>query len=269
MKERKLSFLKSMLLFILCTALLFAESDVIRFNLFVQDNPIDFCGLMNVQDTIRITDGTLTASCRVKDVGVTDKPGVSPLIISAELGVNINNNTPNAQGWYWFPVQYSSEDNNGDIYTLTVQIDDLPVSASFYLLSRFALPDSQYVYGAYHFQDAQGGIWDGNDYIAPLVHLINESALDEMLPEEFALHAPYPNPFNPSTTIKWDIAEAGDVKINIYDLSGRLAQTIHSGYQEAGSYKRQINMFHNPSGIYLLHMVTSSYREVKKMLLVK
>ena len=269
MKKRKLSLINGILLFIFSVTILFGASDVIRFNLFVQDNPIDFCGLMNIQDTLRITDGTVSASCLVKDLGVTDKPGASPLIISAELGVNVDNNTPNAEGWYWFPVQYSSEDINGEVYSLTLQIDDLPVSASFYLLSRFALPDSQYVYGGYHYQNAQGGIWNGNDYIAPLVHLINESALGEMLPEEFALHAPYPNPFKPSTTIKWDIAQAGDVKINIYDVTGHLAQTLHSGYQEAGSYKKVIDMSHNPSGIYLLHMVTTNYREVKKMLLVK
>ena len=45
-----------------------------------------------------------------------------------------------------------------------------------------------------------------------------------MLPAEFALHAAYPNPFNPSTTISFDLPETGKVSLNVYDLKGALLE---------------------------------------------
>ena len=59
----------------------------------------------------------------------------------------------------------------------------------------------------------------------------------KVLPAEFALHAAYPNPFNPSTTISFDLPEAGKVSLNVYDLKGALVGTLLNESKVAGTYQ--------------------------------
>jgi len=59
--------------------------------------------------------------------------------------------------------------------------------------------------------------------------------LSEPLPERFAVYAAYPNPFNPRTTIRFDLAEAGPVRVAIFDLAGRLVRTLVDENLSAGS----------------------------------
>jgi hypothetical protein len=56
-------------------------------------------------------------------------------------------------------------------------------------------------------------------------------------PTEFALSAAYPNPFNPSTTIRFDVMEEVKVKLEVYDLNGRLVSTINNKTLEPGYFQ--------------------------------
>ncbi len=76
---------------------------------------------------------------------------------------------------------------------------------------------------------------------------------------EFRLHANYPNPFNPSTAIRFDMPLAGRVKIAVYDLNGRLIRVLTDGARNAGSYSVTWDGFDSagnpvPSGIYVCRM---------------
>lgn len=246
---------------------LWGETDMISFSIIVNDNPIDHCALVDIQDSIFAEDGPVTLKCLVKDIGVTDKSGVSPLI-SAELGININNTSPYEEAWQWFPATYLSEDNSGETYSITVPVDQIPESGQFYLLSRFALPDSQWVYGAWDSNQKTGGRWDGTYFTAPLIHFILESTVAD-IPESFALHAPYPNPFNPGTTIKFDIAEQSRLYLNVFDLKGKKVRELWNGDCEAGYHSQYVDMSGFASGIYIVQMITQNYRNVHKILLVK
>jgi Secretion system C-terminal sorting domain len=258
---------KALLIICLSIAVLWGASDTISFNIVVSNNPIDHCGLADVSDSLFADNGPITFKCLVKDMGVTDNTGASSLI-SAELGINLSNNTPTDTGWVWFSASYQSEDNTGEIYAITVPVDDIPLSGQFYLLSRFALPDSQYVYGGYDLNTNTGGIWDGTNFTAPLIHFIQGSAIEDV-PYEFALHAPYPNPFNPGTRIDFDIPEDTQLDLKLYDLSGKKVQEIWSGHCSAGYYSKYIDMSNFASGIYVVQMITPAYRHIHKLLLVK
>ncbi len=59
----------------------------------------------------------------------------------------------------------------------------------------------------------------------------------KVLPAEFALHAAYPNPFNPSTTISFDLPETGKVSLNVFDLKGALVGTLLNENKVAGTYQ--------------------------------
>lgn len=259
--------IKPLLILCLSVVALWSSTAMISFNIVVNDNPIDHCALIDVQDSIWADDGPVTLQSLVKDMGVTDKSGASSLI-SAELGINLTNDSPYEDGWIWFPAVYLSENSLGDVYSITVPAEEIPESGLFYLLSRFALPDSQFVYGAYDSNRNTGGKWDGTHFTAPLIHFIRESAI-KGVPENFALHAPYPNPFNPGTRINFDIAEDTKLSLNVFDLNGKKVREIWSGQCDAGYYSKFVDMSGFASGIYIVQMLTPTYRNVHKILLVK
>jgi hypothetical protein len=93
-------------------------------------------------------------------------------------------------------------------------------------------------------------------------------------PISFSLGVNYPNPFNPSTTIEYSIAEPSFVDLSIFDASGRLVKTLISESKVADSYSvswdgRNDSGVSVSAGMYLYKIDTGSFVETKKMLLVK
>jgi hypothetical protein len=89
-------------------------------------------------------------------------------------------------------------------------------------------------------------------------------------PEKYALKLNnYPNPFNSSTTIKYHLPETGDVRLSIFDLSGRLVEELFSGRQSAGDYHYLWSGRNLPSGIYFLSLQAGNQRITQKCMLVK
>ncbi|MFQ5869889.1 MAG: T9SS type A sorting domain-containing protein, partial [Candidatus Zixiibacteriota bacterium] len=89
------------------------------------------------------------------------------------------------------------------------------------------------------------------------------------LPTVTTLHQNYPNPFNAETNISYSLAEAGNVSLKVYDISGRLVVTVFEGYQEAGGHTVAWDASGVSSGIYFYKLETSDFAEVKKMNLLK
>jgi len=91
------------------------------------------------------------------------------------------------------------------------------------------------------------------------------------VPEVFALNKNYPNPFNPSTNIKFELPNDGDVKIFIYDLKGSLIDELVNGYMEAGYYNLKWDASRKASGVYFIQMIADNgnYIKMTKMMLVK
>jgi len=102
-----------------------------------------------------------------------------------------------------------------------------------------------------------------------------ESSYDiNFMPQETSLEKNYPNPFNPSTTIPFNITQAGNVTLNVYDMSGSLVKTLASDYKEAGSYKVIWNGLNNDgqqvaSGQYILKMSAPNYSNTLQMTFIK
>ncbi|NHZ84780.1 MAG: T9SS type A sorting domain-containing protein [Planctomycetia bacterium] len=94
------------------------------------------------------------------------------------------------------------------------------------------------------------------------------------IPTDFSLKQNYPNPFNPSTTITFDLSEETDVKISIYDMTGRLVRELVNQTMTVGS--KTINWdgmdeVGNPvsGGVYFYNLQTGDYSQTKKMVLMK
>ena len=89
------------------------------------------------------------------------------------------------------------------------------------------------------------------------------------IPEQFALYDNYPNPFNPVTCISYGLPVSKDVRIRIYDLSGKLVFEPVNGFQQAGTYSINIDASKVPSGVYIYEMTVGDFVKSKKMLLLK
>ena len=88
-------------------------------------------------------------------------------------------------------------------------------------------------------------------------------------PAEFSLHNNYPNPFNPVTKIKFDIANTGNAIIIIYDMLGKEVKVLLNSKLEPGTYETSFNASNYPSGVYFYRLVTDFYTNTKKMIFVK
>ena len=86
---------------------------------------------------------------------------------------------------------------------------------------------------------------------------------------EFTLHQNYPNPFNAETTISFNLAVKGEVKITVYNIYGQLVETLSDGRENAGYHQVKWEAGDLASGIYICKLETESEYLTRKMLLLK
>ncbi len=92
---------------------------------------------------------------------------------------------------------------------------------------------------------------------------------DSDIPASFALSQNYPNPFNPSTNIEFSVPEKANIKIEVYDIAGRLVDILFNGVKNPGFHSLTWDAKDNSSGLYLLRMQTPKGIETRKMILLK
>ena len=123
--------------------------------------------------------------------------------------------------------------------------------------------------------DGASNIWSAN---GPFTLAIDASALSvengDILPDQFELHANFPNPFNPTTSINYDLPENASVSLMIYDIMGREIKHLVNEAQNAGfkaimwdgtnNFGQQVG-----TGMYLYQIKAGSFTQTRKMLLMK
>lgn len=112
------------------------------------------------------------------------------------------------------------------------------------------------------------------DKSQPLVDAINKvlyTSVEESKEEitGYKLSNNYPNPFNPSTVISFEIPEKSYVELKIFNLTGEEIETIFSGELEAGKYERRFNGANLASGVYFYRLTSGSVSISQKMVLLK
>lgn len=88
-------------------------------------------------------------------------------------------------------------------------------------------------------------------------------------PEKFELKANYPNPFNPATTLSYQLADVCFVQLKVYDVLGGEVAVLVNEKQDAGSYSVRFDASQLPSGMYIARLNTDKYSKSIKMELVK
>ncbi|MCX8057325.1 MAG: M20/M25/M40 family metallo-hydrolase [Ignavibacteria bacterium] len=88
-------------------------------------------------------------------------------------------------------------------------------------------------------------------------------------PKEFVLSQNYPNPFNPKTTINFKLPEDAKVTLKVYDIHGRIVETLIDENKNAGNHSINFDGSKYSSGIYFYELSAGKYKAIKKMMLVK
>lgn len=112
----------------------------------------------------------------------------------------------------------------------------------------------------------------GLDRLLMIVHYIPVVSVEQSsnsIPGNYHLYGNYPNPFNPSTQIRYDLPEPAYVNLTIYDVKGEIVETLVSAYKPEGSYSITFNAEKLSSGVYFCRMETKKYSAVRKMVLVR
>lgn len=120
--------------------------------------------------------------------------------------------------------------------------------------------------------------WQWNDINRVGIIVSNSSEIDSSdykmkvypdIPEQMVLRQNYPNPFNPRTSIEFSLPNRTEVQLKIYDIAGRLVQTLRDENLPAGFYEETFDGSNLASGVYFYQLITNNETIVKKMTLIK
>jgi minor extracellular serine protease Vpr len=126
-----------------------------------------------------------------------------------------------------------------------------------------------------------GGVWSAQTYNIRIRSIITSTSglsdvenLAALQPLDYHLNQNYPNPFNPSTTIEYGIPVKGFVRLQIFDVLGRLVATLVDDHQDAGVYRTTWRGTSNrgialSSGVYFYRLESGNFSKTARMLLLK
>ncbi len=89
------------------------------------------------------------------------------------------------------------------------------------------------------------------------------------LPKSVSINSVYPNPFNSSTTIKYQLSQSGRIRLALYDIKGRLIKSLINAYVSVGEHYVSIEIDNLASGIYILKLITDRGSDARKIMLMK
>ena len=118
------------------------------------------------------------------------------------------------------------------------------------------------VYGMVHDINSQGS---AEEYITG--H--GAEAINKIGLKTFYLSQNLPNPFNPSTKIKFTLPKTESVKLEVYNTLGQMVGNLVEDKLQAGSHEFEFNASHLPSGVYFSRLHAGGYVDVKKMILLQ
>jgi len=177
---------------------------------------------------------------------------------------------PYHYSWQYFPY---CNDVDGPI------LPDAPVCGNWY---NFGGDNQTVTHGDYYnfsvkvtVTDAANSTATATKYVSVSGNNASQSNLgkvastENVLPIETRLTDNYPNPFNPTTIINYQLKESGFIILKVYDILGKEVATLANENKTAGFYGVSFDASSLPSGLYIYRMTVNDYVETKKMLLTK
>ncbi len=165
-------------------------------------------------------------------------------------------------------IRSMTSDRNGTLYATTLRAmytstdlgetwNSISDGLHLYVLNRVFVSSKGYIY----LGSQQDGLYRS---VSP-VFQINPSLIET----SYRLYPNYPNPFNPSTTIVFNLPTTSLVTLTIYDMLGQEVATLVNEELAAGQYSRMWNASAMPSGVYFYRLQAGTYTESKRLLLLR
>ena len=101
------------------------------------------------------------------------------------------------------------------------------------------------------------------------VSTVGLNMISSTIPGAFKLNTNYPNPFNPTTKIKFDLPNSAFTQVVVFDALGRKIETLASRDMRAGTFELTWNASKYNSGVYFVRIVSDKSTDTKKMVLLK
>ncbi|MCK4639941.1 MAG: T9SS type A sorting domain-containing protein [Candidatus Marinimicrobia bacterium] len=164
---------------------------------------------------------------------------------------------------------YCSKSSNGQFIMINNQL--IPGAGNSSSRHEYEYIDNGLTNGIKYWYKLEDVDYSGN---TELHGPVSATPMKKAAPSEFCLYPNYPNPFNPVTTISYDLPEEGHVELSVYNIRGERVKTLLKGFQEVGSYQlswdgRDQNSEILSSGIYLLQISTGNYLKTNKMVFIR
>jgi len=111
------------------------------------------------------------------------------------------------------------------------------------------------------------GVYEG-EYTPFTITVINSQTGTQIV-KEYRLEQNFPNPFNPTTSIKYSILKSGLVILRVYNVSGKEVSTLINEVKNKGTYSVDFNATNLSSGIYFYELTSGNFVQTKRMMLIK
>lgn len=168
---------------------------------------------------------------------------------------------------------------------VTGQVDEVRISNVMrYADTTYSVPESPYdvdenTRALWHFDEVEGATefhdvcmednlltgYNGAQIITSVVERNDNFAT----PGSFYLHQSYPNPFNPTTQIRFAVPTAGMVNIDVFNMAGQKVETLVNDRYSAGVYEVQFRAKNLASGLYFYRLTAGNFTNLQKMMLLK
>lgn len=217
---------------------------------------------------ILYTGGTdkLRAGTYGRGLWETDIDGALPIELSLFTGVFKNNliqlnwTTETETQNYGFEIERKTKDDQVSEWK---KIGFVPGSGNSNSPKHYSFQDKSITYGAYLYRLKQ--IDDnGHHSVSQIIEVSTGS-----IPTEYALRQNFPNPFNPATTILYQVKEEGLVQLKVFNLLGQEMTTLLNEIKPAGYYSLNFDASNLPSGVYIYSLQVNNFVQNRKMTLLK
>ncbi len=108
-----------------------------------------------------------------------------------------------------------------------------------------------------------------NIFVDTTLNPVSIGSIGSETPTKYSLSQNYPNPFNPVTKFKFDIAKSGNVKLAIYDITGKEVQTLVNESMQPGTYEAKFDGTTLNSGVYFYRLEVNGFSQTRSMVMIK
>ena len=241
-----------------------------------RDDDVDFPGFCFVKDTV-FSDFTLTYTARTgEDLSENRSPDYRILfgVQDAENYTYIDMRKSGGRMMQYIDGDRSSlarlsaamPDDQYHTVTIVKQGDALNAYLDGELLFSYTGPEMQ-VEGKLGFGSRSDAMYFDDIMISHQVTHVAQPKTN--LPHAFALMQNYPNPFNPNTQIQFTLAQAGQIRLTVYNALGREVATLADGHYTAGLHSVTFDASTLSSSVYYYFLETANHQAVRKMLLIR